>query len=349
MTQASARLLVFRALGPLLLRAPSDTTAAVHGPAVGGRGVLQPFPSSIAAVLASEAYRRGLCEPSGCGEHFNNQEECLRSLLGNRFHLYTGLAVDEAHGLYVFTGRGFAPIEHLNLLVEQGSGKGLEAVLRVPAVTRHVGIALKPGSKTVREGLLYNYQLVDPRKAGISYAAIVAAQEQNWQPPRYAKLGGKSRLVTIETLPLKERPTSYLVHGGPECRRWVLVLTSPALLEASPWRPDEPILLSPWAAINLWTMLIEGNKKAKGIVLRGLTVPKTVPGLEVIAPGWCMAGERQRPRKPLLHVPAGTWFTVEAPRERIEGLVESGLGCCTNLGWGTVAATCLDDAGQPLR
>lgn len=74
------------------------------------------------------------------------------------------------------------------------------------------------------------------------------------------------------------------------------------------------------------------------VKVESIMTPKTVPGFEVIAPGWCTP--EQRPRKPYLHVPAGTQIILEAERHAIENIVIKGIGCCTAHGWGTVVATC---------
>ncbi len=370
-------LLALKPLGPAVFRAPGDATAAAHGPAVGSPGLQQPPPSSIAGTLASIALRQGLCsleelrdcrakalglDPEECtrqgvADDFCNIHLCLRRLLGRGYRLYTGLAVAESR-LLVYTAKGYLPPESLHCLArkdehednkcavppcrgaEDGSRRGdrdgcreaLKAALRPQTLTR-TGVALAPASKTAREGLLYT-QPETSLQASAAYAAIAVADGVPRLPP-VAKLGAENRAAALHVEPLNEEPWRLLLHGSEHCRQWLLVLASPALLDDTPW--SSTVTLTPGAAEKLAQMLLGGSLEYR---LLKLEVPKTQPGLELAAPGWCTP--RNSPRRPMLHVPAGTTIVLEASYNTVKTIVARGVGLNTKQGWGTVAATCID-------
>jgi len=373
-------LLAMRPLGPAVFRAPGDATAAAHGPAVGSPGLQQPPPSSIAGTLASIALRQGLCsleelrdcraealglDPGECSrqgvaDDFCNIHLCLRRLLGENYRLYTGLAVAEER-LLVYTARGYLPPESLHCLArrdedkskcavptcrERGDGRHrgsndgcrrlLETALR-PTTLARTGVALAPASKTAREGLLYT-QPETSLQADAAYAAIAVAGSQ-LRLPRFAKLGAENRMAALHAEPLNEEPWRLLLYGSQRCRRWLLVLASPALLDDTPWSNTATLAREP--AEELAAMLLGGGLEYR---LLGLDVAKAVPGLEVVAPGWCTP--RNSPRRPMLHVPAGTAMVLEASYDTVRTIVERGAGLNTRQGWGTVAAACIDTEEQ---
>ncbi len=367
-------LLGMRPLGPAVFRAPGDATAAAHGPAVGSPGLQQPTPSSIAGVLASIALRQGLCsleelrdcraqalglDPEECirqgvADDFCNIHLCLRRLLGENYRLYTGLAAAKGR-LLVYTAKGYLPPESLHCLARRdedkcavppcrgardsshrGNSDGcrefLETALR-PATLARTGVALAPASKTAREGLLYT-QPETSLQADTAYAAIAVASNQ-LRLPRVAKLGAENRMAALHAEPLNEEPWRLLLQGSERCRRWLIVLASPALLDDTPW--STVATLTRESAEKLARALLGGDLEYR---LLKLDVAKTVPGLEVAAPGWCTP--RNSPRRPMLHVPAGTAIMLEADYNTVKTIVERGVGLNTRQGWGTVAATCVD-------
>jgi hypothetical protein len=290
-------LLVVRSPGGLVLRGPGESTAMSHGPGVGGPSLPQPTPATLAAALAAEAYRRGLCKPTGCeenGDPFHNTRTCLQALAGPQARLYTGLAVDTGTGeLLVYTRHGFLPPEEAPAPLEATAPRDA----RKPPTATLTGVALQPAKKTVRQGLLYTYQLVHPEAAGIRYAALLVGRQP--PAPLIARIGGKNRTAVIESR-IADPPARILLRGGESgCNQWVLTLASPALLDESPWRPGNPITLDAEAAHRLLQLLLEkAGHRANAATLEAIEVPKTPTSLAAYPPGWCAAENRPPPPPP---------------------------------------------------
>ena len=336
---------LMEALQPLIYRRPSEIAAQAHGPAVGAASMEQPFPTGLAGALANYARLRGLCSPSSCGDTgFENLEECLRGLLGKGFHLYTGFMLDGAGEVWAPSpSRGFARLRDFpRLFMAQVQGSRIDAEVLEPPRRQRVGIALNPSTKTVRRGMLYVMEEQLPPET-LQPALLVSAPNAETLPGSLPSLlGSKGRMVVLRRSSSGvESVAELLVHGGDGCGRWLLALASPALLDWSPW--EEVVELTDGRAVrSLAGSLLAGTPIEPGRV-SAVLVPKRAPGLEVIAPGWCTP--EGRPRRPYLHVPPGTMLLVEADRGSIEKAVERGLGLYTELGWGTVAAVCVEDAG----
>ena len=337
------RVYLLKPLQALALRAPGDSTALAHGPAVASASLDQPFPTALAGALASHARLAGLCNPSSCGaDGFENLRVCLEKLLGNGFHLYTGPALDEEGRVWLPTPSGYVEAGTLPQLLDalrRGVSRGYSELAenaRRPSKRPRVGIALSPVSKTVRPGLLYSIEEHLPPR-GLHQALIVDAPGAAKLPALLATaIGGKRRLSLLAAS--ERQPGSLeelLVHGG-GCEEWLLYLASPALLDESPWSPGAPVRLTQGAGRELARALLGGQA---GAAVEAVYVPKTRPGLEAIAPGWCTP--EQRPRRPYLHVPAGTaiWVKGLSPGAAA-ALARRGLGYAAELGWGTVAALC---------
>ncbi|NOZ89331.1 MAG: hypothetical protein GXO15_05340, partial [Crenarchaeota archaeon] len=295
---------------------------------------------------------RGLCSPRDCScgdgaggaegvaEDFCNIHECLEKLLGRGYKLYTGFAARGGR-LLVYTPEGFVPLDSLPRCLAGGGCRGEK-----PQARRRVGIALNPATKTVREGLLYTSEElhVEP---GFSYAALVLADSGRsvagaFQGPGApaTKLGADMKTVSIKVSEAGASPERLLASCQGEGRRWLLLLASPALLDESPW--SGVVLLDRMHAEKLFEMLVEtSGLSLDGLRFRRVQVPKGSPSVEALAPGWCTP--RGSPRKPMLHIPAGTVFEVEASREAVAAIVKRGLGLGTRLGWGTVVAACVDE------
>ncbi|BES81703.1 type III-B CRISPR module-associated Cmr3 family protein [Pyrodictium abyssi] len=319
---------------PIVFRRPSDNNAAATGPAVEGATLDQPLPSTLAGLLADIARQNGLCSPRNCGSTgFENISDCLAKLLGEGYHIYSGFAVREADELLVYTPAGYKPVDML-------TDPNVEPI-KPPRHSR-IGIALKPALKTVREGLLYTIELVDPYIAGIRYTSIIYSPNPSStvtliQKGLAVRFGGENRTTLLRLEELSREPLDLLIRPrNSNCKEWVLHFASPALLEESPWDKGNPVTLTTRSAEYVARLLLknsEGQVKVKSII-----IPKSIPGFEVIAPGWCTP--EQRPRRPYLHVPAGTRIVLEADKHSIENIVSEGIGCCSAYGWGTVVAIC---------
>ena len=339
-------ILVLKTLGPVILNAPGDVTAAVHGPAVGGRWLDQPLPSTIAGLMAAEAYRRGLCEPKDCtldctstpecnnvAIDFHNIHICISKLLGEKYKLYTGLGITNEGEILVYTQKGFIKPRELDKLVDE---KGAIDAVK-PMHKRYVGIAIKPGTKTVRTSLLYTVEQILPDK--FNYAAIIESQKVV-QLPSIVRFGADAKIARPVIQVLKKDPSKLLLNGNNQCNRWILNVASPALLSNTPWNENEPIILTRSKLEILFKGLLGTMGTENEITIEEIIMPKTGPGLEVIAPGWCTPAKR--PRYPMLHIPAGTVFIIQADYNTVERIVARGLGENTQQGWGTVAAKCLN-------
>lgn len=329
-----------RGLEPLVFRRPTEFVAAVHGPSVTSLSLDYPWPSTIAGALAAEAYRRGLCSPTRCENEnsiYADLHECLSELLGDNFHLYTGLALHRRRGILYYTPLGFLDREGLKVYVddpEHAKTRDVKArAITIPRISR-TGIALRRNTKTVQHGYLYTIEMVDPLSAELEYLAIAAVKKSSIKLPSktVSTFGGERKMAIIGIESLEERKfEETFILGDSKCNKWRLVLLAPALLDEWPqgWNPP---LLDEENAKHI------ARRLTHGINATIVYVPKTSPTIEVITPGWCTLEER--PRKPTPYIPPGTIIEVKADKNTIEHIVAEGIGVETKLGWGTLAAIC---------
>ncbi len=334
-------------VGRLSFKPPQPFTAGIHGPGSIGSTLSYPMPSTIAGLIAGTAYRSG-CRPARdptAGEPFADTLECIRSLLGEEAIIYTGLlAIDDSgeRKLYVYVNHAEMPLLNPDqperclreyLYPEKATETcedNREACESVRAIRhRVIGIGLNRSSKSVSEGLFYSleYFVYNPRA---SILAVIAGASTNSGLEGPVKLGTKTGIAVAST---KETPyqETKLPPGN-----YRALLISPALLREA---PTGPLILSSaetarWIAEKL---LKEAGLQASSGAM-AVRVPRGEHELGVISPGWSLA--TNRPRPPLLLVPPGTLMgELSLENARAVRLGEKaylvGLGCCSQLGWGT--------------
>ena len=346
---AEWRMITVDPLDAPTLSGPSPGGAGVHGPAVRMASLSYPRPSMLAGFLASMAYRLG---PVGDVPEPRRGFEDLEHLLGRLGveALRPGLLVGGRGELYAYLGTRFLPsLDCLARRLASYSGGGrpsLRDIMRdilgggcrgvVAAIESYTGIALDRDSKSVRESLIYERERITYRpRASI---AVLARTRGTTLTQAIHTLGADRAVIKLQTVDPPGPPSSLLVHG--EGERWLLVLLSPALLEAgraSKILEKAPLLDSGLHA-SLARLLLEGHEctgRAEAVV-----VPRNEYILQVVLPGWSslLNGGRGGYRRPHIEVPPGTVLHAEADKACIEGIVESGVGLHSRLGWGTVLA-----------
>ncbi len=339
---------VYKGFQPLSFRAPSSLAAASHGPGVGGFSLPYPFPSTLAGALGFQAYssQPQACSGQGAGGAFDDIDACLQQLLGQEYHLYTGMAWDtERDTLLYYTEHGYLDINTITsdiaVRVACSSREGQSPPKgKKPARMLYTGIALNRATKSVAKSLLYTLEYHDIFSANMAYLVLAVHSGTTGIGRRPIRLGGEARTAILEETSrlgdIDPEPEKVLVEGS-GTGKWLLFLLSPALLDTSPWDICTPVLLSDNYAEKLASLLLQGT----GLSGRVLRVPKDPIGLTVIAPGW--STRDKRPRRPHLYVPPGTMVEVRrASRSDVEALVERGLGLHTRIGWGTVLAVKID-------
>lgn len=339
--------ILFHPHGPVSFRKPSSFGTLAHGPGTAGESLAYPLPSTLAGVLAGIAFQKGLCSPSHSEREWEDTLQCLEALIGGSLKLYSGLALlGGEKELRYYTPQGYMLRKDLakyHECIHSESSMNCEEQLGAIAIREpsfeYIGIALGRDTKTVLPEHLYTTIYLDPASIKLSY--VLLAKGSSFKIPlkgEVVKLGGDGKTATLRVEEIGGDITSHLIISQPgSCKKWMLQLISPALLEDTPWRRGEPIALDEDHALGLSNLLLGRTKQ--DIRVERLIVPKTDPTITILSPGWSMAANR--PRKPHLFIPPGSLLKVHATRKAIEELVSSGLGLHTNLGWGTIIATCI--------
>jgi len=352
---------VFRSAWPMSFRRPGVFEARVHGPGAASETLAYPMPSTIAGALASLAYEAGLCSSSELAERaekelYGDTSLCLERLLGENYRIYTGLARHRGD-FYAYTGQFLVKLDQLKQALaeaakEEPSRLAKTLIYRLrelqdikPRRLRRTGVALNRATKTTAPGLLYSIEMLDLITQDSTPLEILALIEAEESPSGsyLVALGGEQRpakltLTTNRTVDPRQLLTE---HRGSE--QALLMLISPALLRESPWT-NGIVDLTLTAAKRLAEGLLEEARLRDTLEpVEPYIVQLTREVVEAVMPGWSLVLER--PREPIVLVPAGTVVTVKAKTIKsedteliVERLARSGLGCCTRLGWGTIIA-----------
>ena len=347
---------VFRSTWPMSFRRPGVFEAHVHGPGAASETLVYPMPSTIAGALASLAYEAGLCSSSELAERaekepYGDTSLCLERLLGENYRIYTGLARHRGE-LYAYTGQSLVKLDQLKQALAEAAKEGpsrlastlthmLQQLQSIkPGRLRRTGVALNRVAKTAAPGLLYSIEMLDPITQDVTPLEILALiqADRSLRGSYLVALGGEQRPAKLTLTTRGTDPQQLLTeHRGSE--RALLMLVSPALLRESPWTKGV-VDLTLTAAKHLAEKLLE--EAGLGDTLEPVEpyiVQLTREPVEALMPGWSRIAER--PRKPMIVVPAGTIMVAKIVRtgmDSTEYTVSYGLGCCTKLGWGSAIA-----------
>ena len=352
---ASLRLLL-AAYWPVVFREPRVFDIGVYGPGAAGSSMAYPLPSTVAGIVASIAFERGLCNPptGGIGGSgvFDDTAHCVEQLLGEGFHLYTGLAQYRGN-VYAYTGAYLVRLEKLVELLAEKAKKPVRVVLDLqapeccpedivlrPGRERRTGIGLNRATKTASLGLIYSLEYIGLQKGKETVRLLAFAEtkgDAKHLVGRYAvKLGGENRpgILDVEEA---EKPYSEIAANcrEEEGNRVLLFLVSPAILERSPWE-NGVVDVTTNAAKRLAEMLLQGLPLQPVRPYLATTRP-----IEAVMPGWSMAWRRHR--RPVLLVPPGTVIVAKPAGEEdacraAREAAEKGVGEYRDLGWGSVVA-----------
>ncbi len=300
---------------------------------------------------------------------FPDQELCLSKLLGGDFNLRPGFLMSRGR-IYAHIGSDYFPeFSTLRRVLGHGLKQALENdkplgwtvrkllasdILQRNAVrTRRssfTGIALDRNKKTVQEGMLYTLESIayEPN-ASILALAIPGgnAKESSLKGlvdmlSGPVKFGKRWSIADLKIRKLEENPlTAPTIHQ--DVRDWALILLTPALVTEPLTGPGDPLLLDESLARKVAKLLLEESsisRRASGEpIIATIYTPKLgregQHDLSVIYPGWSIAAKGLR--RPMLLIPAGTAIILHGiDSSEVITLATRGVGCCSNLGWGTV-------------
>jgi len=191
-----------------------------------------------------------------------------------------------------------------------------------------LGIGRDNRRGTVIPQQLYMTRHLRPH-AGTGLEVGVSGVDPRLQPPTgLTRFGGEGRLAAIHIQPTDTGPWPAAPALGPDCRRFLLVLLTPADLDGAGLPPGfEPVTT-------------QGQTRWQG-TLNGLelTVESAVIGKPTREGGWDLANHRPRPVRSL--VPAGSaWFVTgfaADPADAVAALHGHAIGRETALGRGRLA------------
>ncbi len=347
------RMVVLKALfsspEPLLFRRPSNMSIGKYAPGSIARSLPYPWPSTLAGAIAYVKYaekKDGVTNSGTGGSGVYGDIEALLHLMFGEHKLYTGLAEDMQGKTLYYTPYGYVSRPIFEATVKSILRDTHPSIdprnYRKPGVHSRIRISLERKEKTVREEHLFQENYTDPLSVELKYLVLIKASKEASPIETPVRLGGRGRVGFLEAKQAKDNTIeeAFLPAKDDGCGKWALTLVSPALLDKSPWKNGEPILLSDKYSKALAKLLL-GQPDIKDSEITGVYVPKNDPiGLQTISPGWSTA--EGKPRRPMLYIPPGTIITLEAGKEKIRGYVDRGLGGETGIGWGTTVALCVD-------
>ena len=378
-------LVEFTAPWSIVSRRPGLFDVGVHGPGAEPEASLYPWPPHVAGILAGLAYEaqwsnevsgsRECPAESALEEEFSDTRSCLRRLLGDEYRIYLGMArVGSSNGgddgrVMVLVGDWklhsigvvWRALENAARHLLSGEGVSASSLSKMftdilkededaakPTVFRRVGIALRRGSKTVSEAMLYVQPesfLLDKRtRAEIRVLALVeSSMTLPVNESRVMRLGADNKPGVLWFRKDAGAPASFLYrrlnsNGSRDSCLALLFTISPTVISGSPTTVEGVMVPGSEGSKHLSESLLG----ASGAVDDAEPIPPYLAQVggsraKVLSVGWSMA--RGYLRRPMLVMPPGLLVPVrlrECSGKSVEKLLRRGVGEHTDLGWGTV-------------